>query len=116
MKKPDPRQQAAERKNASKRRKKTATRSKAASTSPRKTAARGRPRGSKTQTVKQVHAPKSRCIRCGSTDRTPYTNRRHLDYAGTIDGHPFNRVVWRRTTCVRCGQARDDKTHELTSG
>ena len=55
----------------------------------------------------------SRCRVCGSTERSPYSNVRRLDHAGlTPDGRPYKQVVWRRTTCLKCGQARDDKTFE----
>ena len=55
----------------------------------------------------------SHCPSCGSLQREPYHNVRTLDFAGIApDGRPFTRVVWRRTRCRDCGQARDDKTFE----
>jgi hypothetical protein len=55
----------------------------------------------------------SRCRACGSTERSPYSNVRRLDHAGLApDGRPYKQVVWRRTTCLKCNQARDDKSFE----
>lgn len=57
----------------------------------------------------------TRCPRCGSTDRTSYTNRRELQHAGTTPaGRPFNLVVWRDTTCAECMQLRCDRHYEQT--
>ncbi len=54
----------------------------------------------------------SRCG-CGSTRRAPYSNVRTHDCPGeTPDGVAYSRVVWRRTRCLDCGQARDDKSFE----
>lgn len=76
---------------------------------------RGRPAGSKTKQVPTVAVPASRCPHCGSTNRGEYTNRREFDHEGTTpEGAPYNRVVWRRTSCQDCGQSRDDRTFEFS--
>lgn len=73
---------------------------------------RGRPQGSANiESVVTVAA--SRCAACGSTERAPYSNTRELDHGGTTtDGQDFTHVVWRSTRCLKCGQARVDKTFE----
>ncbi|MFV0446679.1 MAG: hypothetical protein ACK5Q5_24165 [Planctomycetaceae bacterium] len=77
---------------------------------------RGRPKGSTTQPIPVSLAPKSRCKKCNSTDRTEYTNRREHPFEGIDpDGQPYNRIVFRRTSCAGCGQHRDDKTFELVT-
>lgn len=62
-----------------------------------------------------VEVSLSRCQKCGSTDRTPYNRTTTIErqIAGEHDGQPFSHVVWRRTSCRNCGQARQDKTFEL---
>lgn len=56
------------------------------------------------------------CPACGSTNRAPYAgHKQELDYAGEFEGRPYNKVVWRRTRCLDCGQARLDKSHELVA-
>lgn len=70
----------------------------------------GRPKGAKTKPRGETEGKLTRC-KCQSTNRTPYTKRRELEYAG-IDqqtGQPFTHVVWRHTTCSDCGQARIDR-------
>jgi hypothetical protein len=54
----------------------------------------------------------SRCRKCGSTERTGYGHTREHAYAGLYDGKPYTHVVWRRTSCAKCGQVRDDRTLE----
>ena len=76
---------------------------------------RGRPTGAKTADKPVVEIQASRCPSCESTERTPYADRRELSYSGTApDGQHYDRVVWRSCRCARCGQARVDKTFELT--
>lgn len=73
---------------------------------------RGRPAGAKNREVDVADAqPPTACIRCGSTNRAPYFNRRDLPIAGR---HPvtcqlYQRIVIRRTRCLDCGQHRDDR-------
>lgn len=50
---------------------------------------------------------------CRSTRRTPFHNVRTLQEPGVLpDGRKYVRVVWRRTTCLDCGQVRVDKSYE----
>lgn len=80
------------------------------------TAKRGRPTGAKTEQKPIVEYQVSRCPNCGSTDRTSYADRRELAYSGTTpDGRQYDRIVWRSCKCEACGQARIDKTFELTA-
>lgn len=63
-----------------------------------------------------VEMQKSQCPKCGSTERTEYNQTRApMVVGGTKDGKKFNAVVWRRTTCKVCGQARIDKCYEFLS-
>jgi RNase P subunit RPR2 len=72
----------------------------------------GRPKGSKTKKVAVVDAVRTRCIKCGSTQRTKYSQRRELNTSGVLpDGTEFDKVIWRRTTCKKCGQVRDDREY-----
>lgn len=80
-----------------------------------KTSNRGRPRGSRNIARDEVDVIGSRCKRCGSSNRTPYqSDPTTLDYCGTdpITGRPYNQIIWRRTACGDCGQARVDKCYE----
>jgi len=75
---------------------------------------RGRPRGSKTTKRDIVTVAASRCRKCGSTDRAPYSQTKSRQLTGcTPAGEPYNRVSWKRTKCKSCGQARVDKIFEL---
>ncbi len=58
----------------------------------------------------------SRCPKCQSTSRTPYTDKRVHNFAGVKNGVPFTHVIWRPTKCRKCGQARVDKFYELSDG
>ena len=72
----------------------------------------GRPNGSKTKKRPTVNETASRCPRCGSTDRTAYTQTRVVDGGGTApDGKPFNQVRLGWTSCKACGQARIDRSY-----
>lgn len=73
----------------------------------------GRPAGSPNKQVDQVEAAKSRCVKCGSTQRDGYYHRQELEQSGTdAQGKPYTHVVWRRTKCLACGQHRVDRTYE----
>ncbi len=72
----------------------------------------GRPKGSKTKERDETTAELSRCQKCGSTERAPYTSKLVQEYAGVIDGKPFTRIVRRRTKCLDCGQHRVDRFYE----
>jgi hypothetical protein len=57
--------------------------------------------------------PLSCCPSCGSAKREDYHNVRRLPFGGiTPDGRAYTHVIWRRTRCLDCGQARDDKSFE----
>lgn len=74
----------------------------------------GRPKGAKTQPRETVPAALSRCPRCQSTDRGPYTFARRVPHSGwTPEGEPFSEVVFRTTRCASCGQARIDRSYEF---
>lgn len=80
---------------------------------PKKPAA-GRRKGSKRIQRDEVDVVVSTCKQCHSTRRTAYGKPQVLDHSGVnpITGRPFNRVVWRRTQCLDCGQHRIDKCYE----
>jgi hypothetical protein len=66
-----------------------------------------------------VDAPASRCPKpnCGSTRRTEYHHTtRQNDPGQAPDGTIYQAVIWRRTTCLDCGQNRADKTYEIAPG
>ena len=73
----------------------------------------GRPQGARNQQHDRVHVEVSRCRKCNSTERSPYTHKTTKAVSGERDGKPFNRIVWRRTKCLACGQARIDQMFEL---
>jgi hypothetical protein len=66
----------------------------------------GRPRGAKNEDRASAVSLPPACPSCNSTRREPYRNGVVVDrqLAGEIDGRPYNRVVWRRTRCLDCGQ------------
>jgi hypothetical protein len=72
----------------------------------------GRPKGSLKQEYPQSIGELTRCKRCDSTERTKYTTIKDMPHQGLRDGKPYTRVVWRRTTCANCGQARVDQHYE----
>lgn len=75
---------------------------------------KGRPAGRKTARRDRVDVLPSRCRKCGSTERFPYTNPRTIEHAGTApDGQPYDRIILRNTRCTGCGQARIDRFYEL---
>jgi hypothetical protein len=71
----------------------------------------GRPAGS-TDIREVATAEPSRCSKCQSTERTPYTNKTEKAIAGLHEGKPYTHVVWRSTTCAGCSQARRDRSYE----
>lgn len=62
--------------------------------------------------IVEVELP--RCKKCGSTDREPYhgTTTYEKPIEGEHNGEPFTHVIWKRTRCRSCGQARVDKYRE----
>lgn len=73
---------------------------------------KGRPKGSPNRRVDQTDPlPATRCLKCGSTNRAPYFNRRDLSVAGVCltTGKPYTSIIIRRTRCEDCGQHRDDR-------
>ena len=72
----------------------------------------GRPRGSKTQKA-AGKSTTSKCPKCGSTDRTPYSQTRAIAIAGVDpDFGSYTHVVKRWTKCKSCNQARTDHSLE----
>ena len=82
---------------------------------PKKT---GRPLGSKTPDRDIVDVQVSRCKRCGSTDRKPYTSKVELVGNGIANGQPYTSVIVRHTQCANpdCGQHRVDRFYENSHG
>ena len=62
----------------------------------------GRPKGSKTQQHPVVEIEKTKCPKCGSTDRDPYLHTTKRELCGQL-------VIWRKCRCSNCGQIRVDK-------
>jgi hypothetical protein len=51
----------------------------------------------------------SRCPRCGSTNRGPYTNRKEEECVTTVgNGLPVTHRISQLTDCTDCGQKRYD--------
>ena len=74
---------------------------------------KGRPQGSANKKPDYVTVAPSRCKKCGSTNRTPYTTRQEHEIAGLdAAGNEYTHIVWRRTSCANCGQFRIDRTTE----
>ena len=74
---------------------------------------RGRPPGSKNESVDQVDAMATCCRQCGSTEREPYFRTSAQEYAGLLaTGQPYTHIVRRWTRCSACGQVRIDLFHE----
>lgn len=77
-------------------------------------AKRGRPIGAKTQQRDVVLVLPAACVRCHSTEREPYDKVRERAITGrTTDGHIYTHVVWRKTRCRACGQARIERHYEF---
>ena len=77
---------------------------------------KGRPKGAKNGHPDHVDAglEVTRCRQCGSERRSEYHNKREEDVGGLEkDGVAYNRVTWRRTKCLDCGQVRDDITRDF---
>ncbi|MGC4004679.1 MAG: hypothetical protein QM811_16795 [Pirellulales bacterium] len=73
----------------------------------------GRPSGARTRPRDQVDARLTSCAKCESTNRTPYNESPHIvEHTGFIEGRPYTRIVYRRTTCADCLQARTDRYYE----
>ena len=74
-------------------------------------AKRGRPKGSRNnKRLAGADIRRTRCPKCGSTRRSPYTQKRELDATGMdSDGRIYQSVKWRRTQCKKCDQWRDDR-------
>lgn len=69
------------------------------------------PKPKATRAIKTVVRP-GRCPKCESTRRAGYTSIVTRDIAGTIDGHAYTHITWKRTKCRDCGQHRVDLFHE----
>lgn len=71
---------------------------------------RGRPAGSKTQNSSGKSTP-SRCPKCSSTERTPYSQTREIEVRGEDpEFGSYTHVIRRWTRCKGCGQARTDRS------
>lgn len=76
------------------------------------TTKKGRPQGAKTADRPVVDTVETRCSSCGSTERTPYHDKREVIGDGVApDGKPYSAVTLRPTKCVTCGQHRIDRTY-----
>jgi hypothetical protein len=79
----------------------------------KQTVKRGRPVGAKTAERDVVLVLPAACVRCHSTERAPYDKIRERAISGrTTDGRPYTHVVWRKTRCRACGQARVERHYE----
>lgn len=77
---------------------------------PRTSTSPGRPKGSKTERRPAADVVPSRCPKCGSTRRTPYSGSpRVVAHGGVLEGVPYTHVIFRPTKCLDCGQARVDR-------
>lgn len=76
------------------------------------TKSKGRPKGARNRNVDTVDASTTACLKCGSTRREPYKNRREVIVAGVCPrtGQVYTSILYRRTQCSDCGQHRDDRT------
>ena len=73
-----------------------------------------RTKGSKNKpTCPTVEHNGTKCVRCGSTKRTPYVGSYEKELSGTFNGQVFNLIHYRRTSCSDCGQQRIDKEYVL---
>jgi len=96
--------------------KKTARKTKTTRKVAKKTAKKGRPSGTKNHDCDRVEVVVSRCMKCDSTERAPYHGTKELKYSGaTPDGREYNRVFWRKTVCLVCGQHRIDKSYGMVT-
>lgn len=58
----------------------------------------------------------TRCTKCDSTERVPYFGTVTRAISGLDpEGKVFTHVIWRRTRCKACGQARIDRHRENRS-
>lgn len=91
---------------------KKATKKKAAAK--KKTAKKGRPKGAANHAREHATAEPSRCPKCGSTNRGPYTQKQVQEWGGVhpITGQPVTHIIRRWTSCTDCGQHRIDRSYE----
>jgi uncharacterized protein (UPF0212 family) len=74
---------------------------------------KGRPKGSKSESVVVEVLPVA-CPKCGSTARGVYTGtNRHLFTSGVHDGVEYTSITLRRCRCAKCGQTRIEKTYNV---
>lgn len=77
------------------------------------TAPAGRPKGSKNRDVTNAAGELTRCPKCHSTERNPYTKRELQAFAGiSPEGKPYTHIARRWTSCATCGQHRIDRVYE----
>jgi hypothetical protein len=62
----------------------------------------GRPKGAANRTYQAAKIVRSRCLKCSSSERSPYGQKTEK----VING---KRIIWRRCQCLQCGQWRIDK-------
>lgn len=73
----------------------------------------GRPAGAKTVDRDVVAVIPGCCQKCGSTNREPYDKVLEREMGGRLNGGiEYSHVVWRRTKCRACGQARTERHYE----
>ena len=77
----------------------------------------GRPEGAKTGNYETAEVVATQCNACSSSNREPYFGKIERGIAGVLsDGREYSHVVWRRTRCRDCGQARIDRSYENRKG
>jgi hypothetical protein len=75
--------------------------------------ANGRPKNSPNRDVLNAAGELTRCPKCQSTQRTPYTKREVQEFGGVSqEGRPYTHIVRRWTSCASCGQHRIDRVYE----
>lgn len=80
----------------------------------KKTSGAGRPKGARNRDAVTVLVQPANCPKCGSSERTRYTQTTTQLHAGTIAGEKFNQIVRRWCRCLQCDQWRIEQHYELT--
>lgn len=76
---------------------------------------KGRPKGQLNQEYDTVDATLTKCLKCGSTERTAY--RKDPVILRQVFSDKTITTVWRKTRCANCGRLRRDKyRHEQPIG
>lgn len=78
----------------------------------------GRPKGAKNHRRPVVVSIPPSCPQdqggCGATDYEILRIANEMEYAGEINGHCYDRIIWRRVRCRACGNHFTVKSYEAT--